>query len=736
MNLKIKKTKGSNLSSATYPVEGMMCAVCAGTVERTLRETPGITEASVNFGNSTATFTYDPKQITPAQVANVISGAGYTLIIEDDTVKAIESHDAAEEELYLGMKRRMILAWIITAPLCFLCMSEIHFPGHSWVEMAMALCVMTICGSRFYVNGLRSLRKLHPTMDTLVAISTAVSFLFSLFNTIFPDYFQTRGLDTGLYYEGAAMIIAFVLTGKTLELRARHRTGNALRELIGLQPDEALVRDSDGTLRSVKTTELKPGDMIAIRPGDRLPVDGRIIEGYCSIDESMLTGEPISVEKTTGNEVKAGTLCSSGSVIIEALGVGSDTELSRIIRSVRNAQGSKAPVERLVDKIASIFVPCVILIAIATFALWTFCGAGLPIALLTSVSVLVIACPCALGLATPTAIMVGVGRGAMKGILIRDAEALERLAKVKILAIDKTGTLTEGKPEVIEMRHADDALHTDLEAIGSLERRSEHPLAAAIASYIGEVKEEAPDAEYLQGLGVKDSRGYWAGSMRLAAMMGASADSESASLIARWDEEGAGIVAAGKDDRLLYLFKVADRLREDAVEAVARLKQRGIEIVLLTGDRLATARHIAGKCGIERIEAQTMPEDKQKAVARLKETGKIVAMAGDGINDAAALAEADISIAMGTGSDIAIETAQLTLTGGKLSNLSEAIALSEKTLRVIKENLFWAFIYNIIGIPLAAGVFYPATGWLLNPMIASAAMALSSGCVVANSLRK
>ncbi|MCM1475258.1 MAG: heavy metal translocating P-type ATPase [Muribaculaceae bacterium] len=725
-----------NIEEGIFSVEGMMCAVCAGRVESTLRELPGVKEADVNFASSSVRVVWDAATTSPETMAEAIDAVGYKMITETDAKKAAEMHDESEARQYRGMKTRLIIAWILTIPLCVICMIHWHLPGQAWIEAAIALIVMAVCGRQFYIKGFRSLKDCHPTMDTLVAISTTTSFLFSLFNTIFPEYLTDSGHEANLYYEGAAMIIAFVLTGKTLEMRARRSTGKALRILIGLQPTEALLKETDGALKTVAIEEITPGCKIVIRPGERIPVDGTVEGGHSVVDESMLTGEPIGVEKDSGCIVKAGTFNVSGSITVKADNVGASTELAHIIDSVRKAQGTKAPVERLVDKVASIFVPTVIGIALLTFVLWATIGGDLTTAFLTSVSVLVIACPCALGLATPTAVMMGVGLGATKGILIKDAEALERMSQIEILAIDKTGTLTEGRPMVEKHKEYNGATEEDMQTIAALEAKSEHPLSGAIRDYIEKGKNSTAEGEFenLPGLGVKSPTGYWAGSLRMAASEGLSIDEATAKEITNWEEKGAGIVAAGKADKLLYLFKIIDRLRDDAKQTIEHLRKHGIDVVLLTGDRLKTAEHIAEQVGISHIEAEVMPNEKQRAIKRLQQTGKTVAMAGDGINDASALASADVSIAMGTGSDIAIETAMVTLTGGRLRNIPEAIALSTKTVRVIRENLFWAFIYNVIGIPLAAGVFYPAFGWLLDPMIASAAMAMSSVCVVGNSI--
>lgn len=730
--------KTIKLASGTFPVEGMMCAVCAGTVEKTVRETPGVVKGDVNFAASSVSIEWDPKQTSAETISQAVKAAGYDMIVVEDAEEAARQHEEAEARRYRNMKRDVIVAWILTLPLCVICMGPWHFPGMAWVMMAMALAVMVLAGHRFYISGFRNLLKGHPNMDSLVAVSTIVSFLFSLVNTIWPHLLVNGSHEAGLYYEGAAMIIAFVSTGKLMEMRARRSTGNALRALMGLQPREALLRQADGNLKTVEITSLKKGDVVAVRPGDRVPVDGKVVEGHASVDESMLTGEPIAVFKEEGAEVRAGTICQNGSIMVEASQVGASTELSRIIESVRKAQGSKAPVQRLADKISGVFVPVVMGISLLTFlGWWLFGGQGLPIAVTTAVSVLVIACPCALGLATPTAIMVGIGRGARHGILVKDAEALERLSHIDILALDKTGTLTRGLPESTEQIRLGEAAAEAADILYTLERKSSHPLAIAICRTLekeGAKETAVAEIENLPGLGVKGD-GYWIGSERLAASQGAAISEKDAAEISRWLGEGAGVVIAGKDDKALLAFKVADTLRDDARETIAELKRLKVTPVLLTGDRRQTAEYIAREAGIEKVVAEVLPRDKQKEIQALKDGGKQVAMAGDGINDAAALAEADVSIAMGSGSDIAIETAMLTVVGGRLASIPEAIKLSGRTLRIIKENLFWAFIYNLIGIPLAAGVLFPAFGLLLTPMFASAAMALSSVCVVLNSLR-
>lgn len=732
----------TDIQHATFPVTGMMCAVCAGTVEDTVAKTPGVTEASVNFASSTVSVSWNPAETSVEEIARRVQGAGYDMITAPSAEEADREQQKRELKEYRSMRSRVIGAWVLTVPLAVLCMGHFHFPGAPWVMCALALAVMCWCGRSFYTKGFRSLFRGSPTMESLVAVSTLVSFLFSLFNTIFPHYWTSKSLSADLYYEASAMIIAFVLTGKLMELRARHNTGSALRALMELRPALTLRSDDHGGWEEVKPADLRSGDILLVKPGERIPADGTVTHGNSAVDESMLTGEPVAVEKSPGDTLTEGTLNGSGPLQMRASHVGADTELARIIRSVREAQGSKAPVQRLVDRISRIFVPSVILIAVITFAVWVAFGSEyLPIGILTAVSVLVIACPCALGLATPTAIMVGIGRGALNHILVRDASALEQLSHIDVLCIDKTGTLTEGKPRVtLAAGHG----LTDKTFIGTLlamERHSEHPLAAAVTAWCeqnGAVASDPENLENLPGYGIEGKTGgvsVWAGSDRLVLKEDAAVPEEIAAAVKQWREEGAGIVFAGRGRQTEAAFRISDELRQGAREAVESLQRRGIEVVLLTGDAEAAAQRIARETGISRVKAGMLPADKQDYVSRLKEEGHRVAMAGDGINDSQAMAEADVAIAMGTGSEIAIDVAQLTIAGSEPRLIPEAFALSAATLRVIRQNLFWAFFYNVIGIPIAAGVLYPAFGILLSPMVASAAMAVSSVSVVCNSLR-
>lgn len=734
--------KPVNTESAIFHVVGMMCAVCANTVAKTVEGMPGVDSSEVNYAAGTLSVTWDPAVTDPEAMARAIDQAGYALIVENDQEKADEAAQRHEQEEFRAQTWQTALAWALTIPLAVLCMTHIHFPGANWVYMFMALAVMVLCGRGFYRRGWKAATAKAPSMDTLVALSTIVSFLFSLFNTIWPQYLTHKGMSADLYYEGAAMIIAFVLTGKYMEARSKRHTGDALRALMGLQPTEALLLNSDGTSKAVPIADIRPDDLLLVRPGERIPVDGTVTEGTAAVDESMLSGEPIPVEKTKDSDVTAGTLCSNGSLTIRARRVGAATELARIIASVRRAQSSKAPVQRVVDKVSSIFVPTVILLAIITFAVWILIGTQyLPQALVTSISVLVIACPCALGLATPTAIMVGIGRGASNGILIKDAAALEQLSRIDTVVFDKTGTLTTGHPAVSDVFFAADLSPADQatlkRALYGAEARSTHPLAEAICSYLdkeGIAKMDPEEFRYTPGRGISCASGGTLYEIGSPALAGTSDNLELRMHIADMERQGLSIVVVNREDKLAAAIGIRDSLRPGVADMVAQLKADGVTPILLTGDRRAAALTVAHAVGIDKVIAEVLPEQKLNEVKELQAHGHKVAMCGDGINDAEALAKSDVSIALGGGSDIAIETAQLTLASGDISRLPMALNLSRQTLRVIHQNLFWAFIYNTIGIPLAAGALYPV-GWLLNPMYASAAMALSSVCVVTNSLR-
>lgn len=737
--------KKSKIITASYPVTGMMCAVCAGTVRDTAAAVAGVTEAEVNFATSELNVSYDPAVTSPAVIAEAIKGAGYDMIVADDARRAAEEADRNEEKIYRRLTGQTILAWVVSLPMCLICIFHYHFPGMPWAMCAGALLVMIACGSRFYSVGIRNLLKGRASMETLVALSTAVSFLYSLAATLAPEWWTDRGLAADMYYEASAMIIAFVLTGKLMEHRARRGTGAAIRALMSLTPDDCLVVKSDGATETMAVDRLRPGDRVRVLPGQHIPVDGRLESELAVIDESMLTGEPISAERCRGEEVSAGTLNAGAApfdVVTEKS--GADTTLAHIIESVRRAQGSKAPVQRLVDKVAAIFVPTVMGLALIAAIVWIVIGGDDSVAhaMVAAVSVLVIACPCALGLATPTAVMVGIGRGARSGILVKDAAALEQLAAIDCMVFDKTGTLTLGQPRVAETLVAEDADADRLIAItAAAERMSAHPLAAAIIAFadergVGEVKVD--DYRYIIGRGIEctaagkrvligSPEAMRGGKIEIPVALSDAAD--------RFSASGASVVMTAVDDKYLIAIAIADEIRPEAKETVASLHRLGVDSVLLSGDTPKAVGYTAAEIGIDHYEGGASPTRKEEYISKLRNDHKKVAMVGDGINDAAALASADVSIAMGTGSDIAIDTASLTLADANPRRIPKAIALSRATLRIIRENLFWAFIYNIIGIPIAAGALYPLTGGMLSPAYASAAMALSSVSVVLNSLR-
>ena len=622
-----------------------------------------------------------------------------------------------------------------------------HQAWSPWVQLVLTLPVLLFSGRSFYLTGWRQARHGKANMDTLVALSTSIAFLFSLFNTLFPQVWSERGLEPHVYYEAASMIVAFVLLGKTLEERAKGSTSSAIRKLMGLQPNTARLVEADGTEREVPIAQLRPGNRVGVRPGERIPVDGVLIEGASYVDESMISGEPLPVGKSSGDRVLAGTINQKGAFVLEAQAVGTATVLARIVEMVQQAQGSKAPVQRIVDRVSAVFVPTVIGLSLVTFVVWMAIGgtAVLTSALLSAVSVLVIACPCALGLATPTALMVGIGKAAERHILIKDAYALENLCHVDTVVLDKTGTLTEGRPTVTNwLWLVPDSERPLAQAVLlAAERRSEHPLATAVVRALESESVQVMTAELstfrsLTGRGLEVESGgatYWVGSRALAEERLSALPAGATGQAERWQEAGMSVIWYGRDGELVAVAAVSDPVKRTSVEAVRTLKRMGIEVHMLTGDGRKTAAAVARELGIDHFEAEVLPGDKEEYVKRLQAVGARVAMVGDGINDSQALARAEVSVAMGQGTDIAMDVAMVTLMTSDLTLLPTAITLSHRTVRLIRQNLFWAFIYNVIGIPIAAGVLYPVYGVLLDPMWASAAMAFSSVSVVTNSLR-
>ncbi|WP_288205451.1 heavy metal translocating P-type ATPase [uncultured Parabacteroides sp.] len=728
------------IESKVLPVLEMSCAVCANNVESTVGALSGVEEATVNFAANTLSVRFRPSVITLQQIQEAVQAAGYDLIIESEDPLA--EQEEMSRKHYKKLKRNTIGAWILSVPLALLGMVFMHLPYANWIMMVLALAIMLLFGRSFYVSGARHAIQGKANMDTLVALSTSIAFIFSFFNTVYPQFWYERGLEPHVYYEASGVIIAFVLLGKLMEERAKNSTSSAIKGLMGLQPKTAR-RIIDGKEEEVPISSLQGGNVLSVRPGEKIPVDGLLLQGSSSVDESMLSGEPIPIEKSAGDRVLAGTINQKGAFTMEATGVGNDTILAQIVQMVQAAQGSKAPVQRIVDKISGIFVPVVVLLSVITFVCWMVIGGSsyFSYALLSAVSVLVIACPCALGLATPTALMVGMGKGAERHILIKDAFALENLCKVDTVVLDKAGTLTEGVPVVTESCWLTESNVCYLNTLYTAELKSEHPLASAIIRWLedsGASTCEAEGFESLTGRGIRmevEGITYWVGSQGLLEMFGAEIPEKTMEQILHWQEDGQSVVYYGKGNELLAALAISDRIKPTSAAAVKELTAMGIEVHLLTGDGIKTADRVAHSLGIKYFKAEVMPNDKEEYILSLQKLGKKVAMVGDGINDSQALARADVSIAMGKGTDIAMDVAMITLITSDLLLLPEAIKLSRRTVRLIRQNLFWAFIYNLIGIPLAAGVLFPINGLLLNPMLASAAMAFSSVSVVLNSLR-
>ena len=686
-----------DLETIILPVLEMSCAVCANNVENTVKGLPGVEEASVNFAANTLSVKYHPSLITPQKMREAVQEAGYDLVVEVEDPTAVQEEMAREH--YRKLRRNTIGAWVLSIPLALLGMVFMHTPGGNWIMMALALVIMIVFGRSFYVNGVRHALHGSANMDTLVALSTSIAFLFSFFNTVYPRFWYEKGLEPHVYYEASGVIIAFVLLGKLLEERAKNSTSSAIKSLMGLQPKTAR-RVRDGQEEEVSISFLRVGDLVSVRPGEKIPVDGTVSQGSSSVDESMLSGEPIPVVKSQGDRVLAGTINQKGAFLMEATGVGSATVLSQIVQMVQAAQGSKAPVQRIVDKISGIFVPIVVGLAILTFIVWLVVGGSgyFSYALLSAVSVLVIACPCALGLATPTALMVGMGKGAEHHILIKDAFALENLCKVDTVVLDKTGTLTEGVPEVTDSFWISEASRDMLDILYTAEMKSEHPLASAILSWLKGTEAAEIDAdsfESVTGRGIQmqvHGVTYWVGSKGFLETFKAMVPPEAGREIIRWEEDGKSIVYYGWESELLAVMAISDRLKPTSGEAVEALKEMGIEVHLLTGDGKRTAETVAAMLDIRHYKADVLPSDKEEYIRSLQAAGRKVAMVGDGINDSQALARADVSIAMGKGTDIAMDVAMVTLITSDLMLLPDAIRLSKRTVRSIHQNLFWAFI--------------------------------------------
>lgn len=722
-----------------FPVLEMSCAACASRVDKTLNRQPGVISASVNYATATATVEYIPEECSPESLKSAIQAAGYDLIIETEQNNPIDKAEEAHLKKYRKLKQRTLVAICLSLPISIISMCFIDIPYAPYLTWLLSTPVVFGLGRDFYINAWKQLKHGSANMDTLVANSTGIAYLFSLFNLFFPDFWLSRGIQPQIYFEASNMIIAFILLGRTLEERAKGNTSAALRKLMGLQPKTVTRVTPNGQLQEVAVNLVAPGDRLQVKPGEKIAVDGIVREGSSYVDESMLSGEPVAVKKQTGSKVYAGTINQKGSFIFTAERVGSETMLSQIIRMVQEAQGSKAPVQKTVDRIAAIFVPAILSIALLTFFLWFFLSPseGFTHGLLAAVTVLIIACPCALGLATPTAIMVGIGKGAENGILIKDAECLEVAKKIDTVVLDKTGTLTEGKPVMTDLIwETESPKLTNL--FFSLEKRSEHPLAEAVVSALKGENLPLTDFESLTGTGIcgkTENNTYYAGNLRLLNEHNITVSNRLAEAASRFTEEAKTVIWFANETEALAVAAITDQIKDTSKQAINTLKERGIEVYMLTGDSRKTAAVLAQKAGIPHFRAEVLPAQKADFIKELQQQGKHVAMVGDGINDSAALAQADLSIAMGKGSDIAIDVAKMTIISSDLRKIADAIHLSTLTVRTIRENLFWAFIYNLIGIPVAAGILYPICGFLLNPMIAGAAMAMSSVSVVTNSLR-
>lgn len=719
------------MTSASFPVTGMSCAACAASVESALKNLPAVKTAAVNFAAAHVLVEWDETAADEEKLRGAVQAVGYDLVIKKESKDEIAGR---EQQQLQEMKRRMTGAGLFSIPLMVLGMTMMDNNTARYVMWALATPVVFWYGRGFFRNAWKQLKQRKQNMDTLVALSTCVSYVYSAFNTVYPEYWHHRGQHAHVYFEASAAIIFFILLGKWLEERAKKGTGEAIRKLMQLAPDTArLFHAATGRVETVALETLQAEDLLLVNEGDRIPVDGEVLDGDVLLDESAVTGESVPAVKTPGARVFAGTTCRQGSFIMKARAVGSATMLARIIQQVEKAQGSKAPVQQLADRISAVFVPVVLLISLATWLVWTLNGAPAQ-GVVSAVTVLVIACPCALGLATPTALMAGMGRAAGMGILIRHAEALEHAAAMTDLVLDKTGTLTEGQPEVItEHWFGESDLSVLKPILYSLEQRSVHPLSAALMKHLGEqplISLSLVVNEKGKGLSAThDGAVYYAGSADYVATATGKSVPET-----NFSDPASSRVWLANSNQWLACFELRDRLKPGSLEAVQSLHRSGINIHLLSGDRQEVAEAVAKETGIRQVKGQCLPGDKTDEIRRIRSRGGITGMAGDGINDSEALAVADVSFAMSGGSDIAMDVADITLLNGNLNLIPRAIRLSRITRQTIRQNLFWAFLYNVVGLPVAAGCLIPLTGWQLDPMWAAAAMALSSVSVVSNSL--
>ncbi|GBE93125.1 heavy metal translocating P-type ATPase [Nostoc cycadae] len=752
------------MENATLKLRGMSCASCARSVEDAIRSVPGVKECSVNFGAEQATVDYDPRTTNLQAIQNAVDAAGYSayplqsqnlMAGEDDAVirhRQKESRDLQRKLTVGGIIGSLLV--IGSLPM----MTGLHLPliptwlHNPWLQLVLTTPVQFWCGKTFYVNAWKAFKRHAATMDTLIALGTSAAYFYSLFATLVPGFFIAQGLMPDVYYETAAIVITLILLGRLFESRAKGETSEAIRKLIGLQAKTArLIRH--GTEVDVPIAEVQIGDVVLVRPGEKIPVDGEVVEGTSTVDEAMVTGESVPVKKQPGDEVIGATLNKTGSFQFRATRVGADTVLAQIVQLVQQAQGSKAPIQRLADQITGWFVPGVIAIAILTFVVWYNITGNLTLALITTVGVLIIACPCALGLATPTSVMVGTGKGAENGILIKGAESLELAHQIQIIVLDKTGTITQGKPTVTDFVTVNGTANSNeiqlIQLAASLERNSEHPLAEAVVRYAQSQEVTLADVRDFAAVAGSGVQGIVSHHLVQIGTQRWMEELDIHTQVLQQDKErleylGKTAVWLAVDGEIQGLIGIADAIKPTSPQAVKALQKLGLEVVMLTGDNQRTAESIAREVGIKQVLAEVRPDQKAEVIKSLqaekqgstrKTQHSIVAMVGDGINDAPALAQADVGIAIGTGADVAIAASDITLISGDLQGIVTAIQLSRATMRNIRQNLFFAFIYNVAGIPIAAGILFPVFGWLLNPIIAGAAMAFSSVSVVTNALR-
>ncbi|WP_017655386.1 heavy metal translocating P-type ATPase [Fortiea contorta] len=743
------------MENTTLKLRGMSCASCASSIEDAINSVTGVDECIVNFGAEQATVKYDPRRTDLEAIQEAVDAAGYSAYpLQEQNLMAGE--DDAEKKHRLresrDLMRKVTVGGIISTVLVIgslPMMTGLHLPfipvwlHNPWVQLILTTPVQFWCGYSFYINGWKALKRHAATMDTLIALGTSAAYFYSLFPTLFPSFFINQGLTPDVYYETAAVVITLILLGRLFENRAKGQTSEAIRKLIGLQAKTArLIRN--GREVDVPIEEVIIGDVILVRPGEKIPVDGEVIEGASTIDEGMVTGESVPVKKQPGDEVIGATINKTGSFKFRATRVGSDTVLAQIVQLVQQAQGSKAPIQRLADQVTGWFVPAVIAIALLTFIIWFNFTGNVTLALITTVGVLIIACPCALGLATPTSVMVGTGKGAENGILIKGAESLEVAHKIQTIVLDKTGTITQGKPTVTDFVTVNGTANGNemslVQLTASVERNSEHPLAEAVVRYAQSQEVALADVREFEAItgsgvqGIVSAHLVQIGTQRWMSEL----DIDTQAL--QHDKErleylGKTAIWIAVDGQIQGLMGISDAIKPTSIQAIRALQKLGLEVVMLTGDNRRTAETIAREVGIKRVLAEVRPDQKAATVQKLQLEGKIVAMVGDGINDAPALAQADVGMAIGTGTDVAIAASDITLISGDLRSIVTAIQLSRATIRNIRQNLFFAFIYNVAGIPIAAGILFPIFGWLLNPIIAGAAMAFSSVSVVTNALR-